>query len=182
MRAWKKVYSKTIVKFSKWLTVEKHIVRLPDGTEIPDWAWLEMPAYINVVVQTDNGEFLVFRQVKYAIQGVTFAPVGGYIEPDEDALDAAQRELREETGYEAPDWVDLGTYVVDANRGAGVARLFLATGAHKVTEPRADDLEEQEIVLMKRDEFVKALHDGEFKALSWTAAIALALLRLDGQA
>ncbi|MBN2304060.1 MAG: NUDIX hydrolase, partial [Anaerolineae bacterium] len=106
----------------------------------------------------------------------SLALVGGYIEPGEDPLAAAQRETLEETGYQAPQWTTLGSYRVDANRGAGMAYAFLATGAHKVTEPNADDLEEQELVFLTRDQVEAALFNGEFKVLAWANLVALSLL------
>jgi len=67
---------------------------------------------------------------------------------------------------------------VDGNRGAGVAYPFLATGARRVAEINADDLEEQELLLLSRAELETALDAGEFKSLPWAAAVALALRRL----
>ncbi len=119
---------------------------------------------------------LCFRQVKYAVQGESFAPVGGYIEPGEDPLVAARRELLEETGFTASEWISLGHYAVDANRGAGVGYFFLARHAVPVATPDADDLEEQELFLLNRSEVTAALRNGDFKVLSWAAMVALALL------
>jgi hypothetical protein len=50
--------------------------------------------------------------------------------------------------------------------------------AAKVGEPKSDDLEEQELVFLTRKEVLRALIEGEFKVLSWTAALALAMIRL----
>src|SRR5215216_1915296 len=109
MENWKTFARTTVLQSGdgKYLTVENHQVSLPDGRIIEEWAWLITPDYINVVVVTETGEFLCFRQTKYAVQGTSLAVVGGYLEPGEDALAAAQRELLEETGYAAPEWISL---------------------------------------------------------------------------
>ena len=175
MRPWKTLSKETVLEFSKFLRVELHEVELHDGQVIPDWPWLVTPDFINVVAVTETGKFLCFRQTKYAVAGVTLAPVGGYLEPGEEPLAAAKRELLEETGYEAETWQSLGSYWVDANRGAGQAHLYLAQGARKVAEPDADDLEEMELKLMDADTVGTALDAGEFKVAPWAAAVALAL-------
>jgi ADP-ribose pyrophosphatase len=175
MQSWKTISRKTILKHSKFLTVEQHAIQLPNGRVIEDWPWLIKPDYVIVAVVTEEGEYLCFRQTKYAVNGSTLAPVGGYLEPGEDPLAAAKRELHEETGFESPDWTSLGDYVSDGNHGAGTAHLFLARRARKVTEPHADDLEEQQLLRLSRSQLEEALDKGEFKVLAWTAGIALAL-------
>jgi ADP-ribose pyrophosphatase len=177
MRPWKTLARATVLAKSQFLTVEDHTVELPGGEVIEGWEWVITPDFANIAVLTEDGQFVCFRQTKYAAEGVSLAPAGGYIQPGEDPLVAAQRELREETGYEAPDWTDLGHYAVDGNRGAGVAHLYLARGARRVAEIDADDLEEQELVLLSRAEVEAALHAGEFKVLPWTALMAMALLQ-----
>jgi len=172
MQTWKTLSRRTIMDHGKFLRVEEHAVALPDGRVIPDWPWLILPDYVNIMAVTEKGEFLCFRQTKYAVEGTSLAPVGGYLEAGEEPLAAAQRELLEETGYEAPEWTDLGHYVVDGNRGAGTAYLFLARGARPVSTPHADDLEEQELLRLSRRELEAALAAGEFKLLSWMAVVA----------
>ena len=179
MRPWKTISRRTILSHSKYLTVENHTVELPDGRVIAEWPWVITPDYVIVVVVTHDGDFLCFRQTKYGVEGTSLAPVGGYMEPGEAPLATAKRELLEETGCQAPEWIDLGRYRVDGNRGAGTAYLFLARGARRVAEPDADDLEEQEVLLLSRAEVEAALAAGEFKLLPWTTAVALALLYLD---
>lgn len=176
MQPWQLLSRHTILNHSKYLTVESHTVRLPNGQIISDWPWLVTPDYVNVAAITAEGQFLCFRQTKYGAGGTTLAPVGGYIEPGEDPLVAARRELLEETGYRATDWMSLGRYIVDGNRGAGTAHLFLARNARRVAAAHADDLEEQELLHLSRAEVEAALKSGEFKVLAWPAVMALALL------
>ncbi len=178
MSSWKTLSRRTVLDYGRFLKVEEHAVQISDGRVIPDWTWIITPDFINVVVVTVDEKFLLFRQDKYAVQGISLAPVGGYIEPGEDPLACAQRELREETGYQADEWIPLAQFPVDGNRGAGHAYFFLARGAQLATQPHPDDLETQELLLLSRTEVQAALAAGEFKLLPWAAAVALALLRL----
>ncbi len=179
MKTWKTLSRKTILPYSKFLTVEEHTVELPNGQIIHDWPWVITPDYINVAVVTEDSTFLCFRQFKYAARSVVLAPVGGYLESGEEPLEAAKRELLEETGYEAPDWISLGNYPVEGNRGCGTAHLFLAQHAYKVTEPDADDLEEQELLYLSQSDVEKAIANGEFTILAWQMVMVMALWHLE---
>jgi ADP-ribose pyrophosphatase len=178
MQPWKTLDRRTQLHQPKWLTVEYHDVELPDGRVVRDWSWVITPDFVNVAAVTDDGRFLCFRQNKYAVQGETLAPCGGYLEPGEDPLLAAQRELREETGYAAREWVSFGKFAVDGNRGCGNAHMFLALGALKVADIDRDDLEEMHLITLTTDETRQALLDGRFKLVSWSHCIAQALLWL----
>jgi len=131
MKPWKTLDKKLIFDQSPWLVVEHHTVELPDGRVIPDWPWVTTPDYVNVIVEMESGEFLFFRQVKYGLSRPILAPVGGYLEPGEAPLATAQRELREETGCEAAEWIELGHYLVDPNRGMATGHLYLARRARR---------------------------------------------------
>lgn len=177
MEPWKTLKRETVLELSKFLSVELHEIVLPDGQAIDDWPWLVSPDFVNAAVITRDGAYLCFQQTKYAVKGTTLAPVGGYIEPGEEPLDAAKRELLEETGYVAEHWEHLGEFAVDGNRGNGIAHFFLARDAHQVTEADADDLEEQVLLRLTRAEAEAAVARGAFKVLPWQTVMAMALLR-----
>lgn len=179
LRVWETVSKRTILSHNKFLTVESHTVKLPDGRIIPDWAWIVIPSAVIVLAVTTDNQFLCFRQTKYAVEGTALAPVGGMLEPNEPPLDAAKRELLEETGYEALEWVNLGSHILDPNRGIATMHLFLALHAKEVAQPNSDDLEDQELLLLTRKEIENALKAGEFKILAWSAVVAMALYYLN---
>jgi ADP-ribose pyrophosphatase len=179
MKPWKTLSRRVAYHVKHFLTVEHHAVQLPNGRIIDDWTWLSMPEYANILARTRDGKFLFFRQTKYAFPDPILAPPGGYLEPDELPLNAAKRELLEETGYTSNTWHALGTYVMDANRGAGKAHLFLALDACQTATPIAEDLEEQQLMLCSRQELEDALDQGHIAMIGWAALLSLAFRKLD---
>ncbi len=180
MQPWQTLARRRVLQAGngRFLSVEYHTVQLPDGRIIVVWPGVDTPSFVNVVAETEEGRFLCFRQSKYAVEGISLAIPGGYLEPDEEPLAAVQRELLEETGDAAAEWTFLGRYVVDGNRGSGHAHLYLARGARYTQPIDADDLEEQELVLLTHAELTVALVAGEIKVLPWAANVALALVKL----
>jgi ADP-ribose pyrophosphatase len=175
LRPWETLSRKTILSHGKFLTVEEHSIKLPDGQVISNWPWLIIPSAAIVLPVSADGNFLCFRQTKYAVEGTTLAPVGGMLEPGESPLAAGKRELLEEMGCKASDWVNLGSYILDPNRGIASMHLFLALNARQVAMPVSDDLEDQEVLSLSKDEIEQALKGGEFKIMAWSAVVAMSL-------
>ena len=115
------------------------------------------------------------RQYKHGLRKIVLALPAGYCENDEVPLDAAQRELLEETGYAGGKWVSMGSFTTDGNRGGGKAHLILANDVEYSTEPRDSDLEEREVLLMSIEEVRIAFTNGALAGLASLGAFFLAL-------
>jgi len=179
VKPWKTVSRKVVQQFGKFLTVEAHEIELPDGRRLQNWPWLISPDFVLVLPRATDGRFVLFRQTKYAVQGVTLAPVGGHVDDGEQPLAAAKRETLEETGYTAARWIHLGSYVIHSNRGGGHGHLYLALNARRQCAPHADDLEEQELLFLTRRQLETALDRHKFQVLAWNMLIIQALRHLD---
>lgn len=95
--------------------------------------------WVNVVALTGDDRVVLVRQYRHGTGRQTLEIPGGMIDPGESALQAAQRELREETGYAAARWVELG--VVEPNPAILTNRCYtwLALDAERAGEPALDD-------------------------------------------
>ncbi len=172
--AWKVLDSTPVYRADPWFAVERQKVQLPDGRVVADYHRITLPDCAGVVVRVEDGRYLAARQYRHGPGRVSLTLPGGGLNPGETPLEGAQRELREETGYEAAAWKALGSFTMNANYGCGTMHLFLAEGAHASVAANNDDLEESELVLLTRDELRAAIGNGEVAVLAAAAAILLA--------
>ena len=90
-----------------FLHAMRDTVRLPDGKE----AFREYvihPGAVMVVAELPDGRLVLERQFRYPVQSVMVEFPAGKLDPGEDSLACAQRELLEETGYTARQWARAG--------------------------------------------------------------------------
>lgn len=147
------------------LHVYKDTVELPNGKE----ASRELIRHIGavaVVPLTDDGNVIVERQFRYPLgQVITEIPAGKLDSFDEDRLEAIKRELREETGYVADEWMELGDYHPAAAYTDERITLYLATGLHKgereLDEDEFLDVIEVPLIDLVKDVAVGKITDGK---------------------
>ncbi|MCX7819239.1 MAG: NUDIX hydrolase [Kiritimatiellae bacterium] len=173
MHEWTTLDRRRIADFSPFLMLEARRVRTPDGRLVDPWTWIDTPDYVNVFAVTTICQLVALEVHKYAVGCSSLALPGGFIEPHEQPETAARRELQEETGYGGGRWRPLGTYVVDANRGAGRAHFFLALDVVPQGPTVDDDLEHPSVRLLSPAELDEALSHAAFRALPWAACAAL---------
>lgn len=88
-----------------WLTVRKDKIRLANGIIIPDYYVLEYPNWVNILAITKDKKFLMIRQYRHGSQTTNYELCGGCVdEEDSSPLEAAKRELLEETGFGNGVW------------------------------------------------------------------------------
>lgn len=92
-----------VVYDGSFLKVRRDRVRLPDGSETAR-EYFRHPGAVVIIPLLDDGRVLLERQYRYPNDHVFIELPAGKLEPGEDPLLCAQRELREETGYSASTW------------------------------------------------------------------------------
>ena len=150
---------------------------------INDWLWIDINNHINVLVTTmidDQEVFVVFEQTKYGYNGLSYAPIGGHIDAEDnnDALKAAQRELLEELGMVSNEWINLGKYRSDVNRGGGFCFTFLARNAIQIEN--AQKYFDEALNIKKKhvtfEELIKYYEQGLFKGAKWSNTVGLSII------
>ncbi len=175
---WKTLNSKQVFSALPWLEVSVEQIQLPDGRVVDDFYQVWMPESVLIYATTDDGNVVMEQAYRHGIGTASFVFPAGGINPEETAVDAARRELLEETGYSAENWRRIGSYVANSNQGCGKVHLIRAEAARKVAEPGTDDLEEIRVVLMNKDELLKAVTHGDINALSSVMVASQALAGL----
>jgi ADP-ribose pyrophosphatase len=90
-----------------FLHAMRDTVRLPDGKEATR-EYVIHPGAVMVVAELPDGRLVLERQFRYPVQAVMVEFPAGKLDPGEDSLACAQRELLEETGYTARQWARAG--------------------------------------------------------------------------
>jgi len=178
VKPWRILSRRVLLERPPWLTVGEQDVELPDGTVIEDFSWIETRPFAIVIPLLADGRTILVRSFKLGVGAISLSLPAGYLEAGEAPLAAAKRELLEEAGLEAREWLPLGRYVIDGNYGSGAMHAFIAKGARKVREPASGDHEEQELVTLPFAEALAKLRAGEVAQLSTAAALGLAAIAL----
>ncbi|MBR2422866.1 MAG: NUDIX hydrolase [Oscillospiraceae bacterium] len=113
------------------LHVFKDTVQLPNGNPATRELIRHVGA-VGVIPVTEDGKVIVERQFRYPLgRVITEIPAGKLDSFSEDRLSAAKRELEEETGYTADEWIDMGDYYPTPAYCDERITLYLARGLHQ---------------------------------------------------
>lgn len=160
-RKWKVLKSEHILRLGQWLSVRQEEVQLPSGTVVPTWFVLEFPNWINVIAITKDGEMVMEDQYRHALGETHYELVAGVIDPGETPLEAAKRELSEETGYEGGEWELYMTLSPNPTNHNNLSYTFLARGVEKTREQHQERTEDIRVHVMKQEEVRTLLERGE---------------------
>lgn len=148
---WKILKSEYLFR-QPWLTVRKDCVELPDGRQNPEFYILEYPDWVNVIAITDDGQFVMERQYRHGLGKTCFEIPAGVIEKGETPLEAARRELMEETGYGEGEWKEIMSVSGNSSTTNNISHCFVAKGVKKNGTQHLDSTEDLEVVLLDRSQ------------------------------
>lgn len=124
---------------------------------------LQAPEWVNVVAVTAEGKIVMVEQYRFGVGEVTLEPVGGLVDPGEDSLGAARRELLEETGFGEGTWKYLGAVHANPAYHDNNCHHWLVEDAVRLQSPEPDPGEAIRVHLMTLDEIREAIADGRLK-------------------
>jgi ADP-ribose pyrophosphatase len=135
--------SSRLVYDGRLLKVRSDTVRLPDGVSA-EREYIVHPGAVAVLAVTDAGELVMERQYRYPLGRDMIEIPAGKIDPGEDPLSTARRELQEETGYTASEWTHVATINIAIAYSDEHIEIYLAKGL-KQEKARLDDEEFLEV-------------------------------------
>jgi 8-oxo-dGTP pyrophosphatase MutT (NUDIX family) len=144
---WEIVSTEYLVR-RPWLTARRDVVRLPDGRINPEYYVLEYPDWVNVIAITREGQIVMERQYRHGLGNTCFELPCGVIEEGETPLEAAKRELLEETGYAGGSWQEWMTLSPNPSTSNNLTHSFLAVGVEKVSDQHLDATEDISVYLL----------------------------------
>jgi len=160
-RPWKVLQRENILKLGPWLSVRQEHVQLPSGHVIPTWYILEFPDWISVIAITKDGQWVMEDQYRHGLGRTCYEIVAGVIDPGETPLEAAKRELHEETGFGGGEWSLYMTLSPNPTNHNNLSYTFLAIGVEKQAEPHQEAGEDIHVHLLSQADVLEALQTGQ---------------------
>lgn len=161
-KKWEILESEYLIR-RPWLTARRDHVRLPDGVENKEYYVLEYPDWVNVIAITVDGKFVMERQYRHGLQWTGYEICAGVCESGENPLEAAKRELWEETGFGGGEWKLQMTISANTSTMTNLCHCFVATGVERISEQHLEATEDISVHLLTVDEVRNLLVGNEIR-------------------
>ena len=136
---------------SGFMDLRRDRCRKPDGSRSRDYFALDLKDFCVVVAVTPRLELLLVREYKHGARAVMRTLPAGFIELGETAEQGAGRELLEETGYAAPAFMQIGTFLLVPDLSSSRGHVLFARDARAMAAPHPDADEELEVETVPLD-------------------------------
>lgn len=160
-RKWKVLASEKLLSRGTWMNLRQDRVQLPSGSIVPEWFVLEFPDWINVIAVTRDGHIVMEDQYRHALGQTHFELPAGVIDPGETPLEAAKRELSEETGFGGGEWSLFMKVSPNPTNHTNFSYTFLATDVEPIGTQHQEATEDIRVHLLTPDEVYEILTSGQ---------------------
>jgi ADP-ribose pyrophosphatase len=171
IKKWKLIKSKRVFN-TPFMVINNNDYLLPNGKKAHNFYKLERRDYVLIVVFNNDGKILVEKQYRWGANDFVYELPAGWINENEFSLEAAGRELREETGYVLKNAKELGVVYAQpgfCNMSAHIVKGF--SDKLLVRKPEFDE-EAIELSFMSKEEIQKKIKMGIIKDMGFITAMS----------
>jgi ADP-ribose pyrophosphatase len=173
-----KINNRSTIYRGKVFELIRENIMLENGTTT-DVEFIEHPGAAAIVPFLDETRIVLLKQYRHALKKHIWEIPAGTLDPQEDVISCAKRELIEETGYSASGWRKLGEITPVPGYSDERIHIYLATEL----QPAEQKLDEDEVIQVQQVDLFKALEmigDGEIQDAKSIAGLFLASAWLKG--
>ncbi|WP_445634359.1 Nudix hydrolase domain-containing protein [Nostoc sp. DSM 114161] len=175
---WTLLSSKYLVQ-DKWLNLRADTCQMPDGRVVEPFYVLEYSTWVNVVAITKSQEVVLVKQYRHGVQKTVLELPGGSMDAQDDSpLEAAQRELLEESGYTSNNFIETGIISPNSATHNNLIYCFLATDVELVADLKLDITEQIDVVLLPLEKLIQDIDNGILIQAFHISSLFLALRKL----
>ena len=141
-------------------SVSRTLAKSPRTGESHSFYRIDSGEWVNIVPITPRGEVVLVKQYRHGLKGFTVETPGGMVDRGETPMEAAGRELLEETGYRAAEIVPLGGVNPNPALFGNTLHAFLGRDVEKVAEVCNESTEETRVEVVSHEELRRLVSTG----------------------
>jgi ADP-ribose pyrophosphatase len=180
VQEWERIESEEAADFEIF-TVVRHVARSPRTGEAHEFHVLDVPTCTIVIPLTDDGRVVLVEQFRHAVQRVSLEFPAGVVEDGEPPVEAALRELEEETGYCAGSATLVGEFDPDPAIQSNAVQVVVAEACTAAGRRHQDSGEDVAVRMVGVDEVAGLIERGEIRSAPAITAWSLFQRQLSRQ-
>jgi ADP-ribose pyrophosphatase len=161
LKNWQVLSSKTIIQ-DKWINLRSDRCVTQRGMILENFYVHNPRDWVLVVALTQNNDYVLVKQYRHGIQQIISEFSAGMIEENEDPIDAAKRELLEETGFSGSDFSYIGRFPTNPANASAFFHIILAKNLQKTHSLQLDSTEDIEISIVSPTQLQEMMNQNMF--------------------
>ncbi|MEH1846650.1 MAG: NUDIX hydrolase [Nostoc sp.] len=175
---WILLKSRHIVK-DRWISIRSDTCQMPNGAIVDPYYVLEYPTWVNVVALTKNQEIVLVNQYRYGTKKTGLELPGGSMEAEDiSPLEAAKRELLEESGYTSNNFLETAILSPNSASHNNLIHCFLATDVEHIADLKLDVTEQIDVILLPLQKLIQDIDNGILLQTIHISSLFFALKKL----